>query len=257
MKRILFVLTVLISVAVFSSCSELTKKMKDRLMEKVEATAEAEEAEESGTGETTETEIPQAAAAEKEKKDPTDWVKGDFRLEFDYQLAVMTMTTPKENVKFVKSGDVCYGISNNGKVEAQVLYRLENDTVVKYRFNPKKKNVQRTVLKYTPTVADAVRGLLKDHVLDMKNFKKGKKTDSEKVSGIQCDVYEQVQKNIAGEGRNTFWVDRDQRFCVKKQVYLKLKDKESDNVVYTLKSFSDDKVDPKEVEFDFSEYTLL
>ncbi|WP_455671627.1 hypothetical protein [Phocaeicola sp.] len=172
-------------------------------------------------------------------------------------MAIMTTALPKENVKVVKSGNVCYAISNNGKVEAQVLYRIENDTVVKYLFNPEKKTAQRTVLKNTRTVADAVRGLLREHILDMKSFKKGRKVDSEKVSGIQCDIYKQAEKNIAGEVRSTYWIDSSKRFSVKKQVYLKLKDKKSDNVTYTLKSFSDDKVNPKEVEYDFSEYTLL
>jgi len=287
MKKI--VLIALASVMAFSlaACGTIKEKAKQAVKAKLE-----EAANKSGTDSETPSETQSEAAAEKEperEKDPHDWMKGDFKVEFDYAMGTAvsagmgtsggSASTADEHSIVSRVGDTVYVYKRNGAAEANNLYRMEDGKVVRYLFNPKNKKALRTVSS-VKSIDAGVENMFKEHLGARPPTKNLEKTGTDTVAGVKCDVYEEntaVDDKLGGMGAlagllgdkggqlkelmkstntTTWFVAQGGRFVARKHVKMTMAGKESEfdfwNVVY----FKEGGISPKEVDYDMSQYAI-
>ena len=214
-------------------------------------------------GNATEKNTEGAAAEEKvevpqgKKQVKTDWMDGDFTLEYDFDATGMYGLSKPQRLKQIKCGNAIYTTSTSkGKMKA-VWIVFEDNKLVQYRIDPATKKAERSV-KSNADLRPVVRKSLDMLRLKRDDLELAEKTGREKIAGRDCDVYVQEINLMGEESKVTIWLDEELGLVLRRHTRVKLKDKEPTEAdMILVKSISLDKVNPKEVEVDLSGYTIV
>ena len=194
-------------------------------------------------------------APQEKKQVKTDWMDGDFTIEYDLNIMGMYGLSRPQRLKQIKCGNTIYTTSSSkGKTKA-VWIVFEDNKLVQYRIDPATKKAERSVIRHGD-LRSVLRKSLEMLRLKRDALELAEKTGREKIAGRDCDVY--VQKNSLMDEENTIWLDEELGLVLRRHTRIKPKDKkptEADMIL--VKSVSLDKVNPKEVEVDLSGYTII
>ena len=130
------------------------------------------------------------------KKEPTNWLTGDFKIEYDWYpyVAMNAVAGTNDNTnahyKIVKTRDkvLYYGTVNGA--ETFSLFCFENGKLFCYDFNPYKKKAVKKSTKYE-TLEELVVTLkaFTEIYTNPKKFDELTKAGTEEIAGIKCAVY--------------------------------------------------------------------
>jgi len=147
------------------------------------------------------------------QKEPTDWLRGDFKL--SYEEKPMTLTAglmgKQDNTTtrytWIRVKDKLYVHSVVvGAGESHVLFSMENGTLMCYTFNPQKKIAAKGKANFETIDGALIWNLEASVYASPKGMEKMTKTGTENIAGINCDVYkneaeltnEQLDKETKG-----------------------------------------------------------
>ena len=227
----------------------------------------------------------------------TDWLSGDFKLEFEEKPMIISsiMGGKKDNTTarytIVRIKDKLYWhVVMVGEGEVYSLFCMENGVLMYYALNPKTKKAVKQKANFK-TIEGALRWNLEASVYALlKNgTDKMTKIGTEKIAGIDCDVYkndaeltnEKIDKETKGlealaeklggdtkqlqamkkqfggmNGTTTIWIDpTKKRFIARKHVYLNMNGKITDEVTHFVTFFQDGNIDASEIP-NMSEYSI-
>lgn len=243
MKHLIISISLLASLALPAfSCSNAPKSNDGNATEKNMEGAAAEE---------------KAEAPQGKKQVKTDWMDGDFTLEYDFSVMGMFGLVKPERLKQIKCGNTIYTTSvSKGRTNA-VWIVFEDSTLVQYRINPAARKAERSVIRHGD-LRSVVRKSLEMLRLKRDDLELAEKIGREKIAGRDCDVYVQDINLMGKESKVTIWLDEELGLVLRRHTRMKLKDKEPTEAdMILVKSISFDKVNPKEVEVDLSGYTII
>ncbi|MDR0843503.1 MAG: hypothetical protein LBP68_08825, partial [Acidobacteriota bacterium] len=175
-----------------TGCGTIKEKAKEAIKAKVEEAQKAREAENAASEAASAEDAEEPGKKPETKKDPQDWMNGDFKVEYDYSPAVgigtIQQVMPTEHITVVRVGDRVLKRSV-AKLDIANVYQVEDGKVYRYMYSPQNMKAVKTEQKNT-TIDKGVKSLLSDTLGKRIPAKtKLEKTGTETVGGVACDVY--------------------------------------------------------------------
>ena len=259
MKQLLFRILCISIIISIVSCSGMVDKAKEKAKQMVEEQIEKSEAEKAKT----EAEAKEADAASEqetaktetvntEEKKEIEWWQKNFSMSFTYTIA-----TAKCEITIIRYGDAARIITKMGGNVVDAIYKPEGDKVARYIFNSTTKKALRT--EGDKTIDQHVKGTLSEYaILPKVDPRKQRDTNlqgTEDIIGRTCEKWVKETNIMGNISRGTVMVDKELGFTMKTDLYVKMKDKETNTNVIAVTEFS---LSPNsaDVQIDFSGYEI-
>jgi hypothetical protein len=255
MKKILFRILCISIIISLASCSGMVDKAKEKAKKMVEEQIEKAEAEKAKTeaeaAEATQ-ETANTESAKAEEKKEIEWWQKNFSMSFTYTIA-----TAKCEITIIRYGDAARIITNMAGNVVDAIYKPEDDKTARYIFNTSNKKALRS--EGDKTVDQHVKGTLSEYAIipktDPRKQKDNELQGTEELIGRTCEKWVKESNILGNISRGTVMIDKELGFIMKTDLYVKMKDKETNTNVVAVTAFS---LNPKaaDVQIDLSGYEI-
>jgi len=226
-----------------------------------------------------------------EKKEAEYWYFKNFKVSFTVNMTAGINMGKSQIVErtIMRVGEKIYEKRTASGTTMEYLTCIEDGVVVNYMFNSKaNKKAARTVKQNVKSINNAALGMMNENIigevaLNM-NSSKISKAGTEKIAGIDCEIYKRDAKNekelkelenlakLAGnnsekmkslvddakESYAKYWINPNyDKLILKKQVHIKLNGKLNEDVAWEITELQFDNFDYSDATFDLCGYEIM